>query len=107
MQVFLFLPRFVHGDCGRCVCWGAPYSSVNHCALAAFAVVVLVSALLAAGFSSALREKLPSPRFVDSLSWCLVLEVVMVLHTVIPSREIFCCGVKITACCQEVFKFNW
>lgn len=85
MHVFLFLLRFVHGDCAGCVCWGAPYSRVNHCALAVFAVVVLVSALLAADFSRALREKLPSPRFVDSFSWCLVVEVVMVLHTVIPS----------------------
>lgn len=50
IHVFLFLLRLVHGGCGRCVCWSAPYSSVNHRALMAFAVVVLVSALLATDF---------------------------------------------------------
>lgn len=57
--------------------------------------------------SSSLREKLSSSRVVGSFSWCLVLEIIMVLDTVMPSLEIFCYDVKITACFQEVFKLNW
>lgn len=38
------------------VCWCAPYNSVNHHALMAFAVVVLVHALLAADFQCTKRE---------------------------------------------------